>query len=181
VLSLYLGSAATKRHEDIQGEILEGLVARVVAANSTTCLQHTLHQFPQPSCSKGTGMYCSSHQASSSCASFQHRSGVGWNLMLYCSVHFPALPHSGHGLREIFSANRESEKKQVEALLQAVGPAMCSNLADWLQDEVSEVDLAKKPGAPPMLESFLHSTPADLGTLKLQVSPVPYIHLCRRY
>lgn len=111
MLSLYLGSAATKRHEDIQGEILEGLVARVVAANSTTCLQHTLHQFPQPSCSKGTGMYCSSHQASSSCASFQHCSGVGWNLMLYCSVHFPALSHSGHGLREIFSANRESEKK----------------------------------------------------------------------
>jgi hypothetical protein len=135
---------ATKRHEDIQGEILEGLVARVVAANSTTCLQHTLHQFPRPSCSK-------------------------------------ALSHSGHGLREIFSANRESEKKQLEALLQAVGPAMCSNLADWLEDEVSEVDLAKKPGAPPMLESFLHSTPADLGTLKLQVSPVPYIHLCRRY
>jgi hypothetical protein len=58
---------------------------------------------------------------------------------------------------------------------------MCSNLADWLEDEVSEVDLAKKPGAPPMLESFLHSTPADLGTLKLQVSPVPYIHLCGRY
>lgn len=108
MLSLY---AATKRHEDIQGEILEGLVARVVAANSTTCLQHTLHQFPRPSCSKGTGMYCSSHQASSSCASFQHCSGVGWNLMLYCSVHFPALSHSGHGLREIFSSNRESEKK----------------------------------------------------------------------
>jgi hypothetical protein len=43
----------------------------------------------------------------------------------------------------------------VEALQQAVGPAMCSNLADWLEDEVSEVDLAKKPGAPPMLESFL--------------------------
>ncbi|CAK9216079.1 unnamed protein product [Sphagnum troendelagicum] len=122
---------ATKRHEDIQGEILEGLVARVVAANSITCLQHTLHQFPRPSWSE-------------------------------------ALSHSGHGLREIFSANRESEKKQVEALLQAVGPAMCSNLADWLEDEVSEVDLAKKPGAPPMLESFLHSTPADLGTLKLQ-------------
>ncbi len=111
VLSLYLGSAATKRHEDIQGEILEGLVARVVAANSTTCLQHILHQFPQPSCSKGIGMYYGSHQANSSCASFQHCFGVGWNLMLYCSVHFPSLSHSGHGLREIFSANRENEKK----------------------------------------------------------------------
>ncbi len=43
----------------------------------------------------------------------------------------------------------------MEALQQAVGPVMCSNLADWLEDEVSEVDLAKKPGAPPMLESLL--------------------------
>jgi hypothetical protein len=111
VLSLYLGSATIKRHEDIQGEILEGLVARVVAANNTTCLQHTLHQSPQPSCSKGTRMYYGSHQASSSYASFQHCSGVGWNLMLYCALHFPSLSYSGHGLREIFLANRENEKK----------------------------------------------------------------------
>jgi len=57
----------------------------------------------------------------------------------------------------------------VEALLKAVGPDFCSDLTDWLEDKVAEHDSAKKSHLYPMLESFLHSTPADYPTRKLQV------------
>jgi hypothetical protein len=39
---------ATKRHEDIQGEILEGLVARIVTPESLTILNEVLVQYPPP-------------------------------------------------------------------------------------------------------------------------------------
>lgn len=42
------GIPATKRHEDIQGEILEGLVARIVTPESLTILKEVLVQYPPP-------------------------------------------------------------------------------------------------------------------------------------
>lgn len=39
---------ATRSHEDIQGEILEGLVARIVTPQSLTKLEEVLEQFPRP-------------------------------------------------------------------------------------------------------------------------------------
>lgn len=47
--------SATKRHEDIQGEILEGLVARVVTPESATSLSEVLIKFPPPPSPEGKG------------------------------------------------------------------------------------------------------------------------------
>ena len=44
---------ATKRHEDIQGEILEGLVARIVTPESLTILKEVLVQYPPPPVPEG--------------------------------------------------------------------------------------------------------------------------------
>lgn len=46
---------ATKSHEDIQGEILEGLVARIVTPQSLTKLEEVLEQFPRPPAPEGMG------------------------------------------------------------------------------------------------------------------------------
>ncbi|KAG0576428.1 hypothetical protein KC19_5G079000 [Ceratodon purpureus] len=121
---------ATKRHEDIQGEILEGLVARIVTPESLTILKEVLVQYPPPP--------------------------------------VPEIPFSGKDLREICSSHRDSENKQVAALLRAVGSDFCSDTEDWLEDKLIEQEGKTKTRTYPMLETLLHSTPANYSTKKLQ-------------
>lgn len=59
--------------------------------------------------------------------------------------------------------------QQVEALLKAVGSDFCSDWTDWLDDKVSGHEDKKNTPLSPMLETFLHSNPADYSTKKLQV------------
>lgn len=40
--------AGSKDHTEVQGEILEGLVARIVSRDSTQHLQEVLKDFPPP-------------------------------------------------------------------------------------------------------------------------------------
>lgn len=121
---------ATKRHEDVQGEILEGLVARIVTPESLTILNEVLVQYPPPPVPK---------------------------------FHF-----SGKDLREICSSNRDSENKQVAALLKAVGRDFCPDTTEWLEDKLVEQESTTKARLYPMLETFLYSTPANYPTRKLQ-------------
>uniref|UniRef100_A0A7I4CXU8 tRNA ligase phosphodiesterase domain-containing protein n=1 Tax=Physcomitrium patens TaxID=3218 RepID=A0A7I4CXU8_PHYPA len=128
IADIYL--SATKRHEDIQGEILEGLVARVVTPESATSLSEVLIKFPPPPS--------------------------------------PEVFIREKGLREICASNRDAVSKQVEALLKAVGSDFCSDWTDWLDDKVSGHEDKKNTPLSPMLETFLHSNPADYSTKKLQ-------------
>lgn len=52
---------ATRSHEDIQGEILEGLVARIVTPQSLTKLEEVLEQFPRPPPLEGMGSLVSAN------------------------------------------------------------------------------------------------------------------------
>ncbi|CAM6083091.1 unnamed protein product [Calypogeia fissa] len=119
-----LAVPGTRSHTELQGEILEGLVARVVDPTSISNMETTLLQHPVPEKSDGS-------------------------------------TDLGLGLREICAANRESEEKQIKALLQSVGSDMCSNVSEWLEEKspVAEAQL---------LASFLQASPADNQTLKLQ-------------
>ncbi|KAL2651085.1 hypothetical protein R1flu_019213 [Riccia fluitans] len=120
----------TKNHRDLQGEILEGLVARVVDPGSVASMEKTLREHPAPAKPDGP-----------------------INL--------------GPALREIFAANRESEEKQMRALLQAVGKDMCSNMSDWFDEKTLNVQSSKGPETH-LIGSFLQASPADDSTLKLQ-------------
>ncbi|KAG6543229.1 hypothetical protein Mapa_015480 [Marchantia paleacea] len=125
-----LSVPGSKSHGELQGEILEGLVARVVDPASITSMEKTLLQHPAPEKHDGSGNF-------------------------------------GPGLREIFAANRESEEKQMRALLQSVGANMCSNVSDWFEERTLDVQSSKGPETH-LIGSFLQATPADNSTLKLQ-------------
>ncbi|KAL3700604.1 hypothetical protein R1sor_018626 [Riccia sorocarpa] len=120
----------TKDHTELQGEILEGLVARVVDPESVASMEKTLKEHPAPTKPDGA-------------------------IKL------------GPGLREIFAANRESEEKQMRALLQAVGKDMCSNTSDWFEDKTLNIQSTKGPETQ-LVGSFLQASAADQSTLKLQ-------------
>lgn len=113
---------ATKSHVEVQGEILEGLVARIVPFQSTGRLQKVLEEFPLVNCKESDQVQL------------------------------------GHSLREICAEHKASEKQQVEALLQSVGPHMCSDWSDWLSNE-RNASLFKK---------FLKAVPVNQMTSKLQ-------------
>lgn len=111
---------ATKSHMEVQGEILEGLVARIVSPSSTKRLQSVLKEFP--------------------------------------STDGKARQELRPTLREICALHKENEEQQVKALLQAIGPSMCSDWSDWN---------AKLPDSS-LFNKFMSATPVDDMTSKLQ-------------
>ncbi|KAF3320443.1 hypothetical protein FCM35_KLT15139 [Carex littledalei] len=117
-------------HIEVQGEILEGLVARIVGRDSSIQMKDVLKEFPPPPLD-----------------------GVDEDL--------------GPSLRDLWEANRSDEKKQIKALLDAVGTSMCPTQSDWFG--VGDF------GASPFcnvdclaLTKFLHVHPSDYSTMKLQ-------------
>ncbi|MCO5574341.1 hypothetical protein L7F22_028124 [Adiantum nelumboides] len=113
---------ASKSHSEVQGEILEGLVARIVSSESTKRVQKVLEEFPLVDCNDSSNL--------------------------------PAQK----GLRAICAQHRTSEKEQIEALLQIIGPDMCSDWSDWTSERSNSSFLSK----------FLKATPLDQETRKLQ-------------
>lgn len=111
---------ATKSHMEVQGEILEGLVARIVSPSSAKRLQKALKDFPL--------------------------------------IDLKGQQELRPSLREICASHKGSEEQQIKALLQAIGPSMCSDWSDW-NSKLPDSSLFKK---------FIQAVPTDEVTAKLQ-------------
>ncbi|KAI5080907.1 hypothetical protein GOP47_0004090 [Adiantum capillus-veneris] len=122
-----ISAQASKSHMEVQGEILEGLVARIVSPSSAKRLESVLKEFPLTNAKDQKEL----------------------------------RPN----LREICMSNKGTEDQQVKALLQAVGPSMCSDWSDW-NDKVPD---------PSLFTKFMSAKPVDNMTGKLQ----EMIHLLR--
>ncbi|MCO5584755.1 hypothetical protein L7F22_038687 [Adiantum nelumboides] len=118
---------ASKSHMEVQGEILEGLVARIVTPSSSRRLESVLKEFPL--------------------------------------THAKDQKELRPTLRDICSSNKGTEDQQVKALLQAIGPSMCSDWSDW-NDKTPD---------PVLFNKFMSAKPVDNMTCKLQ----EMIHLLR--
>nr|CAD1818356.1 unnamed protein product [Ananas comosus var. bracteatus] len=136
----------SKDHVKVQGEILEGLVARIVSRDSSVHMEKALKDFPPPPLDGSKllnfGMRCSG-------LSMQR---VDLDL--------------GPSLREVCAANRSDEKQQMKALLDNVGTSMCPDHSDWFG--IGDFGAHSRNADRSVLTKFLQAHPTDYATMKLQ-------------
>ncbi|GAU14656.1 hypothetical protein TSUD_97200, partial [Trifolium subterraneum] len=151
---------ASKDHVKAQGEILEGLVARLVSHESSNHIEKILKEFPPPPADGAAFDFglslreiCSANRSDKKQPSCQSRrdSDVEKTVEPYLagSLGCP-LPRS----------------KQMKALLESVGSSFCPDYLDWSGTDAADIRLRIDDES--VLPKFLQAHPADYSTKKLQ-------------
>ncbi|CAJ1979353.1 unnamed protein product [Sphenostylis stenocarpa] len=138
----------SKDHVKAQGEILEGLVARLVSHDSSNHIEKTLKEFPPPA---ADGVALDFGPSLREICAANRSDEKQWDLVKQ-DIWVPPSLCSGCC--------------QIKALLKSVGSSFCPGYSDWFGTDGADYHSRNVDRS--VLSKFLQAHPADYSTKKLQ-------------